>query len=178
MPVLIAALAGLALALPAQALAACPGSGLTPDTLSVDQATDAVLCEINQRRKRHGVDGVNGSMALTQAAADHSSAMVEQSFFSHYSPGGTSPVSRIQETGYLARAGWWSIGENIRWGSGAEATPQSAVVAWMNSPSHRRTLLSPRWRHVGIGVSPGSPADVDDLGAATYTADFGARTRG
>jgi uncharacterized protein YkwD len=114
-------------------------------------------------------------MALTRAAAEHSSAMVEQQFFSHHSPIGTSPVSRIEASGYLSRAGWWAIGENIRWGSGVEATPQAAVVAWMNSPGHRQTLLSPRWRHVGIGVSAGSPADSDDPTATTYTADFGAR---
>jgi uncharacterized protein YkwD len=42
----------------------------------------------------------------------------------------------------------------------------------MDSPDHRRNILQPRFRTVGIGIVEGAPrAGVAD--AATYTTDFG-----
>ena len=44
--------------------------------------------------------------------------------------------------------------------------------AWLRSPTHRRVLLSARYRRVGIGIARGTPAEPDGPGV-TYTADFG-----
>jgi uncharacterized protein YkwD len=40
----------------------------------------------------------------------------------------------------------------------------------MASPPHRRNVLNRRFRHVGIGIAPGTP--FGETGA-TFTADFG-----
>jgi uncharacterized protein YkwD len=42
----------------------------------------------------------------------------------------------------------------------------------MNSPPHRRNILSPRFSAIGLGVAPGNPRNAD---GATYTTDFGGR---
>ncbi len=50
-----------------------------------------------------------------------------------------------------------------------------AVEEWMRSPSHRVTMLSRRYRQVGIGVAIGSPDGNRENDAAIYTTDFGYR---
>jgi len=50
------------------------------------------------------------------------------------------------------------------------------MESWMESPSHRKNILSRRFRHVGIGVAIGAPQDAMGRPAATYTTAFGSRT--
>ena len=167
-----AAMASLALAAPA---AACPGANLEPTQLTVVQARESVVCLMNQRRKQNGLAKLSISVRLQRAAQRHSNAMDAGNFFDHDSPSGSDPISRIQDTGYLAGAASWAIGENIRWGSGSLGTPRVAVQEWMRSSSHRQIMLSGRYRQVGIGVAFGSPQGSSENDAAIYTADFGYR---
>ncbi len=101
--------------------------------------------------------------------------MDSANFFSHNSPNGASPLRRIKSTGYLAGASAWGVGENLRWGSGGMGTPRVAISAWMQSSVHRSTMLSRRYRQVGIGVAFGSPTGGGDGDVAIYTANFGYR---
>jgi uncharacterized protein YkwD len=41
-----------------------------------------------------------------------------------------------------------SAGENIAQG---QRTPQEVVQAWMNSPGHRKNILSRDFTHIGVG---------------------------
>ena len=46
-------------------------------------------------------------------------------------------------------------GENVAVG---QPTPQAVMVAWMNSPGHRRNILNPSYSTIGVGqVGNGSP---------------------
>jgi hypothetical protein len=45
----------------------------------------------------------------------------------------------------------WSVGENLLWGSDRNDAA-FAVREWMESPPHRRNILSRDWREVGIGA--------------------------
>jgi uncharacterized protein YkwD len=40
-------------------------------------------------------------------------------------------------------------GENVAWNYN---TPESVMNAWMNSPGHRRNILNPRYRQIGVGA--------------------------
>ena len=53
--------------------------------------------------------------------------------------------------------------------------PQAMVRLWMDSEGHRDNILNARFRHVGIGVATGAPANIGGGRAATYTTDFGYR---
>ncbi|MHB1810496.1 MAG: CAP domain-containing protein, partial [Solirubrobacteraceae bacterium] len=53
------------------------------------------------------------------------------------------------------------------------ATPRRTVRAWMASPSHRKLLLAPTYREVGIGASRGN--DKGGWSGALYTADLASR---
>lgn len=169
----MAGIAVLALSFPAAAQA-CQGTGTGPSDLSVNEARQTVLCLINQRRRQAGVRALRAEQRLERAAQKHSNAMDARNFFSHNSPGGGSPLTRIRSSGYLAGASSWTVGEIIRWGSSGAGTPKATVAAWMASPPHRSAMLSGRFRHIGIGVAIGSPSG-DSSNAAIYTADLGNR---
>lgn len=183
----LATLVSLTLALPAVAGAAEPASGssdgtpcrdanIVPSKDNVARVRAATLCLLNVERKSRGLAPLHSSANLRNAATNWSSAMVRKRFFGHTSPAGSTMLSRVMRTSYINRSVRdWAIGENLGWGCGTLATPQSMVEMWMNSSGHRGNILNARFRHVGIGVATGAPAKFDGTHAATYTTDFGYR---
>jgi uncharacterized protein YkwD len=153
---------------------ACRGAGLQPSRQSADDARRAIKCLINHRRAHRGLKRLRGSIALASAAQVHSDAMATQNFFSHDGNDGT-PASRAESAGYMAGASAWGLGENLEWASGKAATPRAIVDGWMLSAEHRDVMLSPRFRHIGVGVTSGSPMSPDVQNAEMFTADFGFR---
>jgi uncharacterized protein YkwD len=111
-------------------------------------------------------------VTLARAAERHAADMVRRRYFSHVTLGGRAPADRLRET-YIPRRRPWAVGETLAWGTSAKSTPRSIVGAWLSSPSHRRVILSARYRDIGVGVAFGVP--VSDAGGATYAADLGAR---
>jgi uncharacterized protein YkwD len=160
----------LGLAVPA---VACTGSRARPTHATLSRARHATLCLINRARAQHGLGKLRRAALLDRAAAAHSRDMVRRDFFSHNSPGGSTPSQRIDHTGYLNGAHSWAIGETIAWGTGRLATPASIVRGWLHSPEHRAILLDGRFHDLGIGVAVGAPSEGGR--GATFTGDFGAR---
>jgi uncharacterized protein YkwD len=160
-----------ALAAPSAAADRCAGSDTMPtdDTLS-DTAT-AVVCQINQERRRRNVPALHGDDRLDLAGGRHAHDMVTRDYFSHVTPGGRGFVARLRAVGYLDDASRWAVGETLAWGRGRRATPSATVAAWMTSPPHRRVLLNRRYRDIGIGVTLGIP--FGRAAGATYAAEFG-----
>ena len=89
--------------------------------------------------------------SLAALARAHSLDMLEQRFFSHVDPDGTTFSMRINEAGIP----WQEAGENI---AIYETTP-GAEAAFMNEPrfqhNHRANILNPSYTDVGIGVVKG-----------------------
>jgi uncharacterized protein YkwD len=169
-------LACVALATPAGASAAtaCADADLMPAKDNVPALRDATLCLLNVQRSSHGLKALAPSPQLRKVAQNYSRAMVRQRFFDHVSPGGTTLLSRVRAgTTYLSGVSDYSLGENIGWGSGDYATPRETVKGWMESAGHRANILNRAFRHVGIGIAIGAPADTQGMPAATYTTDFG-----
>src|SRR5213592_1027832 len=114
--------AAMVAATPAQA--ACSGAGLTPSKGNATKVRRATLCLLNAQRRSQGLHALRAERRLRRAAGAYSRLMVSQRFFSHVSPAGSTPLSRIKSTNYLDGARSWSIGENIAWGTGSLATPR------------------------------------------------------
>ena len=185
----VAALASLSLALPAVAGAGEPTSGssgggcrdarLVPNKDNPARVRAAMLCLLNAERTSRGLSELHSSGQLRKAATAYSRKMVRERFFDHVCPEGSTMQTRIRKgTGYLSHASDWALGENLGWGSGPSSTPKAMVRLWMDSAGHRDNILNARFRHVGIGVATGAPANVRGERAATYTTDFGYRARG
>jgi uncharacterized protein YkwD len=129
------------------------------------QATQTqVLVLFNQQRAAHGLKPLSIDAKLTQAADAHSADMLRRGYFAHDGPQ-EKWDARIRR--YVKRQ---LVGEILSEGSGQYATPAGMVKAWMNSPEHRRIILTPDLRLVGLGVATGSYAGQDDVAMAT--ADF------
>jgi uncharacterized protein YkwD len=168
-PVLVAgALAGLA-TLPAPALAGggCAGASSRPTHARAAEFSGTTLCLLNRERARNGLGRLHSNSALALAAWRHSRDMANHNFFAH-----GDFVGRIQRAGYFRGRRSWTVGENIAWGAGSNATPRAIVSMWMHSPPHRANILNGSFHQVGVGLVAGAPVP-NVRGAATYTTDFG-----
>ena len=157
---------GVAVAL---VLAAVGGGILSRSLLrtgaSRSSATAArVLVLFNKQRAARGLGALKTDAKLTRAAQSHSDDMLRRGYFAHDGPQGNWDV-RIGR--YVSRT---LIGEILSEGSGEYATPDGMVNAWMHSPEHRRIILTPGLRHVGLGIATGTYRGQHDVAMAT--ADF------
>jgi uncharacterized protein YkwD len=134
----------------------------------------ALRCLVNATRERRGLPALRPSARLNLAADRHSADMVARRYFDHVTPEGASVVDRVRATGYLNGSRDWALGEDIGWGTGSASTPASIFRAFMNSPPHRRAILTRAYRDIGVGVAPGVPVGGAGPGA-TFVLDFGER---
>jgi uncharacterized protein YkwD len=123
-----------------------------------------VLVLFNKQRAVYGLKPLTIDKKLTRAADAHSADMLKRGYFAHDGPQGKWDV-RVRH--YVRRS---MIGEILSEGTGYYATPAGMVHAWMHSPEHRRIILTPELRLVGLGVATGTFKGEDDVALAT--ADF------
>jgi uncharacterized protein YkwD len=167
----------LALAAAGSAHAACANIDLMPSRHVAHKVRTATLCLLNEQRNAHGLHKLTSSRRLRHVAGRYARQMVRKAFFAHHSPTGSTPLSRIRRTSYLSGARFWTVGENLAWGTGNLATPRMIVHAWMHSPEHRANILNGRYRQIGVGIAYGAPvASFAASPGATYATDFGGRS--
>jgi uncharacterized protein YkwD len=135
-----------------------------------------VLQQLNQIRRSHHLVPLTLSPSLTAAATQHSHDMLARGFFAHNSSDGAPFWKRIKSFYPEPRYGYWSVGENLYWTSGAANAPDS-MKAWMASAEHRANILDPAWRQIGIATvsSADAPGTFANLSATVITTDFGVR---
>ena len=143
----------LALAAAALALAAVPASAPAARRAS-RRARSRRRCssELNQIRTSHGLRPLVASPALARSADAHAVSMGRLGYFSHTSADGTSvrPAASPASTP-RRRTSSWMVGENLLFVGGASCSRRrEAVAMWLESPHHRRNILEPRWRSIGI----------------------------
>ena len=134
----VAALAGMLLALPVAACQAPAGAG---------QMRDQVIAWINAERQAHGLKTLRPSGVLQNAATSHACDMAEARTMAHRVPGGPSFVQRLRGSGYRFRA----ANENIAMTSSNSV--QQVASLWRNSPHHFDNVLDPKVREVGVGIA-------------------------
>lgn len=101
--------------------------------------------------------------------------MVLRHYFSHVGPDGRSAPQRVRRSGYVRNRGGSTVGEALTWTADG-GSPAMLVRVLMNSARHRRILLDPRYRDIGIGLALGAPRrGVQN--AVTLTLNFGRRSR-
>jgi uncharacterized protein YkwD len=125
-----------------------------------------LLAEVNAARSERGLAPLSRSAPLTRAARGHSAHLARTGRLSHSSADGRPFQTRLYGAGYPRTK---AVGENLAMSAGCSAEVAGAVVdMWLNSPGHRRNLLSKRFRKVGV-------AAVADGGCSrtVFTADFG-----
>ena len=121
------------------------------------KARRALLCEIDRVRAKRDLGRLRDNGLLDRASKRHASDMVQRLYFSHETPGGASPTDRARRAGYVKSSCSWRIGEVLAWGVAGRSTAAATVRAWMDSPDHRRILVSDRYDELGSAMVGGTP---------------------
>lgn len=118
------------------------------EKLAIDASSEGVMLHlINYERQAQGLNVVEMDPLIQEVARKHSRDMFERGYFSHYSPENVSPFQRMQAAGVSFSV----AGENLALAPNVEL----AHTGLMNSPGHRRNILFPEFKRVGIGVIEG-----------------------
>jgi uncharacterized protein YkwD len=134
-------------------------AGATTAAGDTHSRLEAMYCGINVVRRAFGLSVVRGNAPLNRSSLLKADA-VRRCGFTH-TPCGMSFSGTFQRAGYLpARA----FAENLAWGQGALGSPVHTLAMWLTSPPHRRNLLAPRWRDLGIAYEEGHIFGRDGVG--------------
>ena len=136
----------------------------------------SILVALNRLRRAHGLHALTLSKPLSRAAAGHSVQMAEDGYFSHDDVAGAPFWKRIEAVYPSQDERYWSVGENLLWSSpGVDAS--GAIKLWLASPEHRKNMLAPRWREIGISAvhADAAPGAYRHLPVTIVTTDFGVR---
>lgn len=128
---------------------------------TLSKRESALVAEMNRARAAHGLRPLRVDPKLVSAADAYARTLLSRNVFTHGTLGG-----RLASFGVVGPL----VGENLAWGVGARATAVGIVRAWLASPGHRRNLLRPGFRRVGVGAVTGTYLGV--AGATLVTADF------
>ena len=123
-----------------------------------------ILERVNAVRRRERLKPLSQDHLLDQAAQDHAEDMLARSYFEHRSPEGTT----VRERSRAARYYWAVIGENIAEG---QTSLDEVMETWMNSPGHRKNILSPNFTELGVGLALGRGGDGEYR--AVWVQNFG-----
>jgi uncharacterized protein YkwD len=172
-------LALLLVVLAAFAPSASSASTHRSDLRQAQTLESRLVHEINSVRTQRHLRPLAESRALQLAADSHSAAMLDQGFFAHESPDGTSFADRLRQFYPASPTDYWSVGENLAMTGPNEPLARDVVARWMQSPRHRANLLDPRWRELGIGVrfAPSPQGAFGGLATWVVTLDLGSRRR-
>nr|XP_018916126.1 PREDICTED: uncharacterized protein LOC109043392 [Bemisia tabaci]XP_018916127.1 PREDICTED: uncharacterized protein LOC109043392 [Bemisia tabaci]XP_018916129.1 PREDICTED: uncharacterized protein LOC109043392 [Bemisia tabaci] len=103
---------------------------------------------VNIERRKAGLAPLKENRTVSKLATMKSADMRDLDYVEHESPtyGG---VSKMMTT---YGVNWQGAGENIAAG---QDTPEEVMDGWMNSPGHRKNIMSPLFTEIGVGYEEG-----------------------
>jgi uncharacterized protein YkwD len=129
----------------------------------------SILRYTNNERSKHGLVQLGPSSPLNFVARKHSQNMASARILKHESnlfpPGWRKFSERLKIIGVL------SGGENIAYHTFLNDLDQWSrliVEGWMQSPAHKKNILNPDYRYLGVGISHSS----DRIAFATQLFSF------
>ncbi len=126
---------------------------------------EKVLELTNKEREKAGLRPLALEQKLSSSASWKASDMADRDYFDHADGNGKDFVDRAEQFGY---SDWTYLGENIAAG---QATPEEVVQEWMASPGHRKNILKPQYREIGIGFT----SEGHGAYKSYWVQEFGAR---
>ena len=110
-----------------------------------------VINAVNAYRAQRGLPAYTVNPLLAQAAQRHANDIACNKLYVHTGTDGSTPRSRVADTGYVAR----SVSENVN-GNYPPLSGQGAVNWWINDrtePRHGQNLVSTTFTEIGVGYS-------------------------
>jgi uncharacterized protein YkwD len=123
----------------------------------IEDLRQAILDAVNRERNRAGVAALRHNGVLQFSAQAYAEDLLHRAYFSHTSPDGENPQDRIQRAGYgnltaeacSCRSFRAAFGENLAKG---QKTIENVMEDWMESPDHKRNILSDNFAEIGVGI--------------------------
>lgn len=115
-------------------------SNVLPQLADTAEFAQKVVSLVNEQRRSRGLSPLAGLALLNDFAQTRSREITTR--LDHVRPDGSNPLS------YVLQAGYHTAGENIAAGF---PSPEAVMEGWMNSPSHRASILSPDFSYIGVG---------------------------
>ena len=113
--------------------------------LKEDEASEPQMFNlVNAERLKRGAGELTWAPEIVLVARAHAKDMWERQYFGHVSPEGEDVGSRLDK----ASINYKLAGENLA----LAPTVNTAHTGLMNSEGHRRNILEPKFKKVGIGV--------------------------
>lgn len=128
------------------------GTGSASCSFSTDvfKLTD-VIAAINNYRAQNNLPAYTVNTLLVRAAQRHANDMACNNFFTHTGSDGSTPTTRVADTGYVAS----QVSENV-YGSNPPLDGPGVVNWWKNDtaePRHNQNLLSTTYSEIGVGYA-------------------------
>jgi len=113
-----------------------------------------VLEMANQEREQRGVDGLRWSPELAKVNDYHAWDMWNRDYFYHDEPDGDGPENRVEQFGYKCSNGLSEIqaSADATYSDGLEGISGFLISGWLNSDSHRKSLLNDEHNTAGVGI--------------------------
>lgn len=124
--------------------------------ISYNISEQELLNLVNFEREKNGLSKLTINAELTKAASEKAQHMFSHNYWAHFAPDGTTPWSFIKGNGYE----YLYAGENLAKGY---TNSVDAVDAWMNSPTHKANILSPKFKDIGFSIAEGRLEGEDTI---------------
>ena len=122
-----------------------PTPTATP-TPSPEEIREEIIKLVNNKRANKGLPPLKENSLLDNSAQLKLSDMIEKNYWDHISPEGVTPWTFFQKAGYM----YDTAGENL---ARDFANAQITVIAWMNSPEHKKQILGSSYKDTGVAVT-------------------------
>lgn len=116
--------------------------------LASEISKESIIDLVNKSRVENNISTLAENEKLNNAAKDKMDDMFKNNYFAHNSPAGVTPWFWIEKSGYDYKY----AGENLALGF---YSVEKEHQAWMDSPTHRKNILNPNYKEIGIAVGRG-----------------------
>jgi len=124
-----------------------------------------VINLVNIAREKEGLMPLGQNETLAKIANDKLNDMIENHYFAHTSPVGRTPWHWFEKEKY----DYQFAGENLAINYTSAEEQQKA---WMKSPTHRKNILNPDYKEIGVAFGAG---EIDGEMALITVQEFGTR---
>jgi uncharacterized protein YkwD len=123
-------------------LLAIIGALAWPATSSAQLPSDEMFAALNRVRAEHGLVTLRPDPLLSRSAHLHAVNLIRQDRFYH-------------SFGFLRGHAFSVRSEMLMLHTDGGINVPKVVRGWLDSPPHRRVLLDPQWRYLGVGLAQG-----------------------
>jgi hypothetical protein len=109
---------------------------------------NTIIKLVNKARIEQGVSILSENSELTKAAQEKANDMLANNYFAHNSPSGITPWHWIEKNNYDYKYAGENLAINF-------SDPIEQQAAWMNSASHKKNILNPKYSEIGVAVASG-----------------------